>query len=53
MNLKDLKNIAEKNYIDVSSKWFLEKIKDGSLQIKKTPIANHSKFYIFSKQICL
>jgi hypothetical protein len=28
MNLKDLKNIAEKNYIDVSSKWFLEKIKD-------------------------
>ena len=25
---------------------FLEKIKDGSLQIKKTAIANHSKFYI-------
>lgn len=25
---------------------FLEKIKDGSLQIKKTAVANHSKFYI-------
>jgi superfamily II DNA or RNA helicase/HKD family nuclease len=25
---------------------FLNKIKDGSLQIKKTPTANHSKFYI-------
>lgn len=25
---------------------FLDKIKDGSLQIKKTPTANHSKFYI-------
>ncbi|MFZ2975399.1 MAG: helicase-related protein [Candidatus Moraniibacteriota bacterium] len=29
---------------------FLEKIKDGSLQIKKTPIANHSKFYILHKK---
>ncbi|HMP67240.1 MAG TPA: helicase-related protein [Candidatus Paceibacterota bacterium] len=26
---------------------FLDKIKDGSLQIKKTAQANHSKFYIF------
>ncbi|MFA5080049.1 MAG: helicase-related protein [Candidatus Paceibacterota bacterium] len=26
---------------------FLDKIEDGSLQIKKTPQANHSKFYIF------
>ena len=25
---------------------FLDKIKDGSLQIKKTPAADHSKFYI-------
>ncbi|KKQ45983.1 MAG: Helicase domain protein [Candidatus Moranbacteria bacterium GW2011_GWC2_37_8] len=25
---------------------FLDKIKDGSLQIKKTALANHSKFYI-------
>jgi HKD family nuclease len=25
---------------------FLDKIKDGSLQIKKTAVANHSKFYI-------
>src|ERR1035437_3573229 len=29
-----------------SFKIFLEKICDGSLQIKKTPTANHSKFYI-------
>ncbi len=29
-----------------SFKIFLQKICDGSLQIKKTPTANHSKFYI-------
>jgi superfamily II DNA or RNA helicase len=31
---------------EVAFKIFLDKIKDGSLEIKKTATANHSKFYI-------